>query len=167
MISRLASLLAVALIVGGCATTGSTIGDPAFQEVAWLTGRWEGFASDGVLTEEQWMKPRAGSMLGMNRTMAGDRTVFFEYLRIEPTDDGGLVYLAAPKGRAPATPFTLVASGGGRLVFENLDHDYPQRIIYEYDRRRRGLAMRIEGVENGVENGVEKSADWQLRAVAR
>ena len=46
-------------------------------------------------------------MLGMSRTVAGDKTVEFEYLRIEQRADG-IYYVAHPKARCPGTDFKLM-----------------------------------------------------------
>jgi hypothetical protein len=125
-------------------------------EAAWLSGGWAGSDERGAVTEEHWLEPAGGAMLGVNRTVSGDRMVFFEFLRIERRPDGEIVYLAAPKGRHPATPFRMVDAGPGRLVFENPEHDYPQRIIYE--RAGDTLLLRIEGEEAGI----AKSSTWSL-----
>ncbi len=74
--------------------------------------------------------------------MRGDRTVSWEFMRIEARESG-LVYLASPGGRAPATPFDLVELGDRRAVFENLEHDFPNRIIYSVVGDT--LRARIEG----------------------
>jgi Domain of unknown function (DUF6265) len=68
-------------------------------------------------------------MLGMSRTLAGSRTVEFEFLRIEQREDG-IYYVAQPKGRCPATDFKLTRAGAQEAVFENPQHDFPKRIIY-------------------------------------
>lgn len=92
-------------------------------------------------------------MVGVNRTIAGGKTVFYEYLRIEVQEDG-IYYLASPKGRYPPTPFKLTSSTANEAVFENPEHDFPTRIIY----RRRGnkLYARIEGTQRGE----QRSSDW-------
>lgn len=119
--------------------------DTQLSPVGWLAGSWA--ADNGAtITEEHWTQPFAGTMLGMNRTVAGGKTVFFEYLRIEKTPDG-IIYWASPKGRAPATPFKLIERGDQRAVFENPDHDFPQRIVYE--RNGDQLRGRIEGLQRG------------------
>jgi hypothetical protein len=156
-----ALLAALFLLAGGCSSAPSAApasADPAFADLTWLTGAWAGEDDRGVRTEEYWTTARAGTMFGVNRVIAGDRTVFFENLRIERTEDGGLVYLAAPKGRHPATPFRRVPSEADRIVFENPDHDYPQRIVYRREPDG-ALHQRIEGTENGE----PKSGDWRLR----
>lgn len=92
---------------------------------AFLAGVWR--TADGS-AEEHWTPPRAGSMLGCGRTVQDGRTVFFEFLRLS-AEDGEVVYHASPVG-LPSTPFTLVHSEDGLVVFENLEHDFPQRVVY-------------------------------------
>jgi hypothetical protein len=47
----------------------------------------------------------------------------------------------------------LVKSSPGELTFENLQHDFPQRIIYRVDGRK--LHARIEGTKDGKTRGVD------------
>lgn len=68
-------------------------------------------------------------MMGMGRTVAGDKTVEFEYLRIEQRADG-IYYVAHPKGRCPGTDFKLTRASATEAVFENPQHDFPKRITY-------------------------------------
>ena len=70
----------------------------------------------------------------------------FEYLRIQRTPSG-IVYLASPAGRDP-TPFPLTTLEDRRVVFENPDHDFPQRITYWLDETG-ALHARVEGDVNG------------------
>lgn len=95
-------------------------------------------------------------MMGINRTVRQSRTVAFEYMRIEKRPDG-IYYLASPNGRYPPTPFKLIEVSDNKVVFENPEHDYPQRVIY----RRKGdmLYGRIEGQQAGQSS----SAQWHWR----
>jgi hypothetical protein len=126
---------------------------PSFeiQGLAWMAGDWQ--ADRGQATvDEHWTRPAGGTMLGTSRTVAGRRTVEFEFLRIEQRADG-IFYVAQPGGRPP-TDFRLVRLEKQRVVFENLQHDFPQRIIYE--RRADGsLLARIEGDVGGKLKAVE------------
>lgn len=45
------------------------------------------------------MTPRAGSMLGTGRVIVGERTAFFEFLRVEATADRGGTHRHAPRRR--------------------------------------------------------------------
>jgi hypothetical protein len=160
------SLLLVPLFVAACASERPALvpRDEALMDLAFLTGAWVTDIENGRRTEELWTTPDGGTMLGVSRTIAiGDdeendrRTVAFEFLRIEHTGDDEIIYYAAPAGRDPPTPFTLIQRSPTRFVFENPEHDFPRRIIYE--QQRDGLLLRIEGVENGE----AKSSAWFLR----
>lgn len=102
--------------------------EASIEAVSWMAGTWIG-TSRSSSTEESWISPKGGAMLGTSRTVSGERMVAFEFLRIVERD-GGLVYFAQPGGRS-ATEFVLTEMGDKRAVFENPRHDFPQRIVYE------------------------------------
>jgi len=120
------------------------------EGLAWLAGCWAQ-RRDGFVYEEQWMEPAGGVMLGMSRTLANGRLVGTEFLRIE-VSEGSLRYTALPSGQA-LTVFTLRSLEGQRAVFENLEHDFPQRIIYRRDGE--ALTARIEGERDGRARAVD------------
>ena len=68
-------------------------------------------------------------MMGMSRTVGGEKTVEFEYLRIEQRTDG-IYYVAHPKAQCPGTDFKLTRVSSSEAFFENPEHDFPKRIIY-------------------------------------
>jgi hypothetical protein len=98
-------------------------------DLSWIAGDWQNAAGGRALIEEHWTSVAGGTMMGMSRTVAGDRTVEFEYLRIEQRADG-IYYVAHPKARCPGTDFKLTRSSATEAVFENPQHDFPKRIIY-------------------------------------
>jgi hypothetical protein len=95
--------------------------------------------------EELWIPPRAKTMLAVSRTTAGERTVAFEFLRIEARADG-IFYVAQPGGRPP-TEFRLTRAAGETAVFENPQHDHPK--IIRYSRTGTTLVAELEGDEQG------------------
>ena len=97
-------------------------------DMAWLAEAWTGMRRASSI-EERWSPPKGGAMLGVSRTVSGEKMTAFEYLRIVERD-GGLVYVAQPGGRSP-TEFVLTELDNQRAVFVNPRHDYPQRIVYE------------------------------------
>lgn len=119
--------------------------------LGWLEGRWSG-TKDGVFSEELWTGARGGAVLGLHRDIKGDSVVSWEFFRIAATKDG-VVYFASPRS-APPTPFALVETGTERAVFENKQHDFPQRILYW--REGGSLHARIEGPMDGK----TVSEDW-------
>jgi hypothetical protein len=120
------------------------------EQLGWMSGHWSG-ASSGVRMEEHWTSPAAGLMVGMHRDVAPSKKPAFEFLRIEQRESGP-VYLAMPGGR-PATEFPLKSLSGGQAIFENLNHDFPQRILYWRDGE--SLCARAEGTLNGNTVGEE------------
>jgi hypothetical protein len=101
------------------------------SDLAWLSGRWE-TAAEGRWTEESWSVPRGGMLLGYSRSGQGETVREFEHLRIQAGTDGVPVYWASPGGRA-VVGFRLVSASGTEVVFENPQHDFPQRIRYRRD----------------------------------
>jgi len=148
--TRSAWFFAIALIAS---TAGA--GEPIQREIEdleWLAGHWRG-TMGGAVVEEGWLGPAGGTMLGVNRTVASGQTVAFEFLRLEERN-GGIVLLASPGGRFPATEFALIELEGQRAVFANPTHDFPQRISY----RREGTRLHAE--IQGEDGGEHKKVGW-------
>jgi hypothetical protein len=120
------------------------------NQLAWISGTWVG-TEGRVEMEEHWTRPKGNSMLGLHRDVTADRTVSFEFLRIEKTADG-IVYIAQPQGRPP-TSFRMIEGSGTRVVFENKAHDFPQRIIYWIESDT--LHAQVEGEQNGRQQTME------------
>ena len=71
--------------------------------------------------------------------------------------------MAQPLGRQ-ATAFRFKEATDGKIVFENPDHDFPQRIMYWMDESGK-LAARIEGKQNGKQAASEWR--WQRASIPR
>ncbi len=119
---------------------------------AWLAGCWQG--QSGTMTfREHWMPDAGGMMMAMSRTMRGDKVVSYEAIRIELDADTVPTYVPKPSGQAEVR-FKLASDIDGRFVFENMQHDFPQRIIYQRNTNG-GLLARIEGERDGKSRAVE------------
>ena len=105
--------------------------------LAWIAGCW---AADNAEpgTVEQWMPLAGGTLLGMARTVRAGRTVEHEFMQIRLAADGAPVYIAQPSRLSSPVPFKLLRAGANEMVFENLEHDFPQRVIY---RQESGTAL--------------------------
>ena len=99
------------------------------------------------------MAPAGGLMLGMNRTIRAGKVVDFEYLRIVEEEDGWTGLIASPSGQEKAR-FKLISMSANEVVFENPEHDFPQRIIYRLESEGK-LIGRIEGKIDGVARVVD------------
>jgi hypothetical protein len=121
--------------------------------VGWLQGCWRSTRGEATI-EEQWMAPRGGTMLGMGRTVRGGKTTEYELVLIKE-QNGRLAYEAHPSGQPSAT-FLSSAVSEASIVFENPEHDFPQRVGYQ----RMGadsLQAWIEGQFNGKSRRVDFS----------
>jgi hypothetical protein len=110
-------------------------------------------AAKTLLVSEQWMKPAGTSMLGMGRTVQDGRTSDYEYMRIEQRDDG-IFFVAQPLANSTETSFKMKSLQPGIVIFENLAHDFPQRVIYNFTKTD-SLKARIEGRMNGQSRGID------------
>lgn len=129
------------------------------SDLSRLAGIWFS-QTETTETEELWQSPKAGMMLGLNRTVSRNGNTAFEFLRIYENEN--MVYYAAcPNGRF-TTIFELVEHSNNQLVFENPENDFPQKIIYTFLGSEK-LKARIEGKRH---NKV-KSLEWIFKKVDR
>jgi hypothetical protein len=128
--------------------------EPKFSvnDLGWMGGCWEASFKGRDITE-QWMKPAGQTMLGMGRTVTGGKTVEYEFMQIREDKDGSIYYVAKPSGQAEAA-FKLIKLKDREAVFENLEHDFPQRVIYRLQSDG-SLFARIEGVSKGQPRGFD------------
>ena len=155
--------LGVALTITWLATTPkqtrATAAAPAISDLVWISGDWQTAAGARAQIEEHWTRPAGDSMIGMSRTVVGDKTVEFEYLRIEQRDDE-IYYVAHPKARCPGTDFKLTSLSAQEAVFENPQHDFPKRIIY----RKNSDGSLIASIDSGAGT---KSRSFAYRPVSK
>lgn len=118
-----------------------SIQNPTLADISWISGDWQTAPGGQRQIEEHWTNAAGGSMMGLSRTIAGDKTVEFEYLRIEQRADG-IYYVAHPKARCPGTDFKLTRASATEAVFENPQHDFPKRVIYR--KTETGLTASID-----------------------
>lgn len=150
--SRLKSTLPVCLMVTICLTSLAQTQKPAINDLSWLAGCWEA-NNNGREINEQWMKPAGGVMLGMGRTVANGKVREYEFLQVREDADGAIYYVAKPSGQ-PEASFKLIKLQNREAVFENPQHDFPQRIIYRLQPDG-SLFARIEGTANGNPRGFD------------
>lgn len=124
-----------------------------FDDLHWLSGCWESNdTAKQKFIAEQWMKPFGGMMLGIGLTVKAGKAVDFEFMRIEQKGDD-VIFIARPKANKEETAFKLIRSTASEAVFENKEHDFPQRVIYKREGEK--LTGRIEGNNKGKFMGID------------
>jgi hypothetical protein len=96
-------------------------------KLEWMVGTWERTVGKQT-TVEHWMPHSGTTFMGLSHTYGENRTYFFEFMRIA-THGGRIAYIVQPGGDSPVL-FRAVKVTEGEAVFENPDHDHPQRIRY-------------------------------------
>jgi hypothetical protein len=150
---KLHCTIAAALCLAGAAAQAQ---HADLARLAWLGGCWKAAGAEAG-SEEQWMAAAGDSMLGMGRTVKQGKTVAHEFMQIRPNADGVLAFFAMPSGKPPDS-FPLLRIGDKEAVFENLQHEFPQRVMYRLEGGTR-LAARIEGLRGGTLRGIDFPMD--------
>ena len=126
--------------------------NPTLNDLSGLAGCWEANLR-GREVNEQWMKPGGGIMLGIARTVSQGKAAEFEFTQIREDKDGAIYYVAKPSGQ-PEASFKLVKLQNKEAVFENPQHDFPQRIIYRLQPDG-SLFARVEATVKGQLRGID------------
>lgn len=150
-----AMVTVVAVIACGAGVDAQPRG---IQRVAWLQGCWEASSAQRTI-EEQWMAPRGGNMVGMGRTVRGDAVVAYEFLILREVGER-LEYESHPSGQ-PSAKFLSSTVSDSMVVFENPQHDFPQRIGY----RREGTNSLVAWIE-GTDKGQARRIEFPYRRVS-
>lgn len=123
--------------------TSAQIND--IEQFKWIVGKWQGTSGEGQLVEN-WKKLDENTLLGEGYYIVKNDTILKEYLKIERFGRHW-AYIATINDRQPAL-FSLVESKNNTLVFENKEHDFPQRVVYSFKKDGSLLAW-IEGNVKG------------------
>lgn len=131
---------------------GAGAAEPEIGELAWLAGSWE---SDGAEagSGEHWTPLAGETMLGVSRTIKQGKTVAFEFMEIRHLPDGKLAFVGHPSGQS-TTVFPVLRISEAEVVFENLQHDFPQCVTYAREGESK-LRARIEGGQGGALRVIE------------
>lgn len=112
------------------------------KQLSWILGVKSGPLGEGTTTET-WTQKDENTFEGKSAYEKEGKTVFGEYLLIQNIN-GHIVYIAVPNGHKP-TLFNLANTDADkRASFENEEHDFPKKIIYEKESDSR-IKITLEG----------------------
>lgn len=144
-------LLALLLLVISCKK--DNLADK-LNPAQWIVGNWEQKTDKGILTES-WQRQNDSVFVGSCYFINESDTLHSETILLEQRADS-ITYSANVTGQNnnKPVPFTLTTANTNSLVFENLSHDYPQKIVYQKSKSN-GLLVTISGILHGKKS-VEK-----------
>lgn len=124
-----------------------TFSDRDFQQLHQLIGRWKMTTARGEIWE-QW-ELRNGMLYGTSFRIRDKDTTWLEQIDLL-FDNGGIFYkpVVANQNNGQRVSFALNRISANTFQFENLLHDFPQRIIYDFSVPD-SIYARIEGNSKG------------------
>jgi hypothetical protein len=108
-------------------------------------GNWK-MEIDNAEVYEEWEMLSETELVGKSYNIKNEVQIISENLYLKKFADQW-AYVAVPKGQNIAL-FALIEYSPKKFVFENTEHDFPQRIIYEFHKDGKMTAA-IEGDVNG------------------
>lgn len=79
-----------------------------------------------------WSKKSPDEVIGRGVSLKGSDTTFIEKIRIV-SKDGKLFYVADVPGNKKEVWFEFTAQSKTGFVCENPKHDFPKKIVYDFD----------------------------------
>ena len=141
-----------ATLMTGAVAVQQQVQESPLAAISWLAGCWRHDSAEAG-SGEQWLVPAGGSMLGAGRTVKNGKMLAYEYMSIQTTREGKIIFVARPSGQQEAS-FEMLSLSPDAIEFENLQHDFPQRISYRKLSDDR-IFGHIEGEQDGVVNGID------------
>jgi hypothetical protein len=144
--------LAILIMCISCSMAQQAYSDKEFKPLQGLTGLWKMDTKRGTIYEE-WQMRSENQLAGRSYKLNNKDTMVLENV-ILSLQGNAIFYtpVVSNQNNQQPVPFKLVSCSGNRYVFENKEHDYPQRVIYELVSMN-DLRARIEGRKNGKEMG--------------
>lgn len=136
---------------------------PTLSSMAWLEGCWQGSVSKREF-REVWLPQRGAMMVGVSQTIEADKTVDYEYMRLENRGDAAYYVVALP-GK-PESAFRLTeevvdaTDGAHTFVFLDATATFPRRIAY-----RRASAGWLYAEVEGTVNGAPRKLIYPMRRI--
>lgn len=132
---------AAAFVFYSCGNSGTV------DDISWMIGSWQGTDVNTVIFNESWQKEGKGMAgFGCSLSPAGD-TLFKENLKIDLVEGTPYYIVSIPPKKEPVL-FKLIRGDDHNAIFENREHDFPQRISYLLQENGT-LKVKLEGIEKG------------------
>lgn len=131
-----------------------------FKPLHALTGLWKMDTPRGTIYEE-WQAGSDEQLSGRSYKIKNNDTLVLENVIIS-LQGNAIFYtpVVHDQNNQQPVPFKLISCNNNRYVFENKQHDFPQRVIYELVSTTE-VRARIEGSKGGK----EMSSDFNYTGV--
>jgi hypothetical protein len=116
-----------------------------FSKLEWLIGEWNRTnAKEGTSGIEKWIKNSNTELQGWGISLKGSDTSFVEKTKLI-IKDNSIYYVADVPENKQLVYFKLIAITNQSFICENLQHDFPKKVIY----KREGPVLKATISGNG------------------
>lgn len=143
------------LIAGLVASVVISMSAPTLDDLKFMQGSWVAERGTGV-SEETWMPPSGGTMLGVSRTIREGKTRFTEFLQIEEIE-GKLKLTICQKLGGPAITLTASKWSEKEVTFEPVDDPNKATVAY------RSVANELHTTVAGVRDTTPYSLEFKFK----
>ncbi|OIQ17243.1 MAG: hypothetical protein BM557_08500 [Flavobacterium sp. MedPE-SWcel] len=121
---------------------------PNIKKANWVIGNWTNTSPQGKLVES-WQKTNDSVYNGESFFIKEKDTLFGEYVKLIETN-GKLTYIVTVSGQNNDKPvrFEMTSITDSQIVFENPEHDFPNKIVYN-NISKDSLVAEVSGMRNG------------------
>ena len=127
---------------------------PNLKALSFLTGSWEMKTKTGKIVE-RWQKHSDSLTGSSHKYNAKGDSVLTETIVLKKIDGSwNLCVTGYEKGNEGKTNFKMISTANNTFIFENKEHDFPQRIVYQNKGKTELLAW-IEGEIAGEKRKME------------
>lgn len=128
------------------------------NDLNWILGSWV-MKSEGFELTETWTKTCDSLFIGKGIGLAGKDTVFQEEMQLSFRENG-IFYIVKAHGQNnnEFVLFKLMNQGLNTFVFENMNHDFPNVIVY----RKMGES-RLDAWIEGRKKGIIKTENFEFK----
>ena len=141
-------LILLILICSTIFHVNAQVNEIKFSELCLLKGTWGMETTKGNLYEN-WVINNDSTMTGKSYRLNNTDTVLLEIVALVKRGSH-ILYIASAEGQnnQQAVAFKLMKWDNDTFIFENPEHDFPQRVIYALPKHEK-LHAWIEGTING------------------
>ena len=141
-------LIVLSLLSASCDTESRKPEKAGLNKLDWFIGSWTGVTSESIFTEK-WEKVNDTLFTCQSYFIKGSDTLSSETISLQQHDTS-VFYVPLVEGQNDNKPifFKLTYSDGTNAVFENPEHDFPQKIVYQL-KENDSLIATISGNNNG------------------
>ena len=139
--------LSLLIIISLNATAQNSTTD--FKKLCLIRGTWSMETKRGILYEH-WYDKDDSTLLGKSYKLNGSDTILLEEVQLirKGVSIFYIPIVRSPNNEQPVV-FTLVKTDNETYIFDNPEHDFPQRVIYQLPKNEQ-LHAWIEGMDKGV-----------------